>query len=245
MFLTNGQLFLNFDKLIDVDSVLNMKPWLSAFVARNFHLIEPCRYHQKNLWTQDTALLDLSQAWQAKNSGDQVYKFVDNKQLHRWLMFEQDLAVGNFMINLRPWVTHWTQRHLAAHCAAIAEDAQLTDFYHWLDNQKIFEQYGSVKIFINFQHTGTLTHRDYVDLNEPSKDEFIWLGFSPHKHLYIFDPESQTKVYATGIANYFNTNNWHGSGPSPFACYSIRVDGIFSDQFKQRMAESQRPSRVS
>ena len=248
MFLTNGQLFLNLDKLIDVDSVLKLKPWLSAFVARHFDLLQPPKYYHQNLLSNRQGVLDLANAYVNAQQIDQdllplVNQLRETKMLTRWIMLQHDVEVGGFIINVRPWPKgQAAYKHLSSYCQPIPQDAELAEFYQWLDQQTVFAQYGSVRFFVNFQHTATVTHTDVIESNKPSKEEFIWLGFSPHKHLYIFDPESQTKVYATGIANYFNTANWHGSDPVKQCCYSIRVDGIFSDQFKQRMAASQRPS---
>lgn len=246
MFLTHGQPFVNLDSVIDVDALLKIRPLLSAFVAQHFHLMQPARYSQHNLWSRKIGMFDLYDFYQKNLPADAdlipiVQQLKTTNSLGNWCMFEHNVEVGGLTINLRPTV-NMQNKHLSAHCRPLPEDQHFQVFYQWLDAQQIFEQYGVVRIFINLQNTYTMLHKDHGGTDAATGAEFIWLGLSPHKNLYIYDVESENKVYASGVANWFESNNWHGSDPAKQACYSIRVDGIFSDHFKQRMAASQRPS---
>ena len=108
-------------------------------------------------------------------------------------------------------------------------------FYEWLNSQNIFSDFGRVSLFINYQGASGTLHHDYPDASNPNQDEFILINFNPKsKKFYLIDNNTDEKVYLTGHCNWFNTSNIHGSDPVPQACYSLRVDGLFSDAFKQR-----------
>ena len=45
MFLAHNQPFLNFDHLVDVNGLLAIKPYVSAFIAKNHHLLKPTKFY--------------------------------------------------------------------------------------------------------------------------------------------------------------------------------------------------------
>jgi hypothetical protein len=45
MFLAHNQPFLNFDHLVDVNRLLAIKPYVSAFIAKNHHLLKPTKFY--------------------------------------------------------------------------------------------------------------------------------------------------------------------------------------------------------
>ena len=39
------------------------------------------------------------------------------------------------------------------------------------------------------------------------------------------------KQYLNGEINTFDNATWHGSDPAKYSCFTIRIDGLFSDDF--------------
>jgi len=79
-------------------------------------------------------------------------------------------------------------------------------------------------------------HDDRADDDAP--DEFITLYPVDNKQLYLWDePAKQAHVVAGARAVWFNDFDYHGVSAAPFFRYSIRVDGVFTDAFRQQLVE--------
>ena len=244
MFLAHNQPFSNFDHLIDVDGLLAIKPYVSAFIAKNHHLLKPTKFYGNLFKDHSLGTHDYQDEFEAAPDAitdtklqQVIVDLIACDQFANYIVFEQDVTACTFTITSR-YALDYATKHHAAKCVALKEDTQLAFFYEWLDRQAIFADYGRVVLFINYHGGYSPVHTDYVDASQPSADEFLWIDFAPdRKKFYLLDVETNQKIYSSGHCNWFNTNNHHGSDPAPQACYSLRVDGVFSEEFKQRAFE--------
>ena len=241
MFLAHNQLFLNFDHLVDINSLLAIKPYVSAFIAKNHHLLKPTKFHGSLFKDRSLGTHDYQDQFEANpdmvadsNLREVVADLIRCDQFANYIVFEQDVTACTFTITSR-YALDYATKHHATECVALPEDTQLAFFYEWLDRQAIFSDYGRTTLFINYPGGYSPIHTDYADSSRPSSDEFVWIDFAPsRKKFYLLDVGTDQKIYSPGYCNWFNTNNHHGSDPAPQACYSLRVDGVFSDAFKRR-----------
>jgi hypothetical protein len=78
-------------------------------------------------------------------------------------------------------------------------------------------------------------HRD----SEPGKALSIAqsISFDPRrsKRFYVCDPSGGNKTIIDAPIYWFNDMDYHGVDPAPFFRYSIRVDGVFEQEFLARM----------
>jgi hypothetical protein len=81
-------------------------------------------------------------------------------------------------------------------------------------------------------------HRDGVPEDKPDVDHFITFVPGPNKRLFLWDEEAKAKTLVTARAYWFNDSDYHGVEADPFFRYSIRVDGIFSDDFLRSVRDS-------
>lgn len=75
------------------------------------------------------------------------------------------------------------------------------------------------------------TETDYVD----HRHEFLHLRTTLDKPFYIWDTGLEHKVLVDSHATFFNDQDWHAGGRTNQQTYSIRVDGVFADEFRQRI----------
>jgi hypothetical protein len=241
MFLTNNQAIYNFDHLVDIESLIKLRPYISGFVARNFHLLKPNKFISGNFDSGKKGIYDHFLEYKENLDSldptlkDMIQTLIDYDKFGNWVIFENETVTGNCVINCRYLKKSYKLKHLASECVAVPEDVEMTAFYHWLDNQHIFDQYGRVAMFVNLQNCFNPMHVDHYDSRDANNDEFVWISFSSHKRFFVYDAITKEKIYAKGHCNWFNTGNWHGTDPAEQACYSIRVDGVFSQQFRQAM----------
>lgn len=243
--IAKNQLYINFDQYIDVNELISIRPLISCFIAKNSHLVKPSSYshgslgHNKNLF----GIYDLQSRF-LKNPDvvadpilrEKIKSLIDSDRFGHYAQFEEDITSGTFSLVPR-YSKSYSTKHLAAESVSLPEDQQLDFFYDWLRRQNIFDEYGRVTFFINFQGGATPCHRDYPDTYLGNSDQFIWLNLFPsHKRLYLLEKQTGEKIYLDGVSCWFNTGNWHGSDVALRPCYSLRVDGVFTDDFLQRIS---------
>jgi len=125
---------------------------------------------------------------------------------------------------------------------AWTEDSKLfPELRAWLEQlvPAVFTHLGRI-IFFKAEHDVLMPfHRDLILPNETEyfdhRHEFIHLRTSLDKPFYIWDPEDDAKLLVNSHATFFNDQDWHAGGRTNQQTYSIRIDGVFSDEFRQRI----------
>lgn len=101
----------------------------------------------------------------------------------------------------------------------------------WIECSGIFDRINRIIFYINPIGCKTKTHYDYAEGNNNiHKDHFLWIDFLQEKKLFVLD-EKFNKQYGNGKFLLFRTNNWHGCEPTTSNCFSLRIDGSFSESF--------------
>jgi len=115
------------------------------------------------------------------------------------------------------------------------------EFKQWIEKLQgtVFDHIGRIIIF-KAEHDGqTALHRDLIYPNETDyfdhRHEFIHLRTRLDRDFYIWDSETDTKVTTTSYAIFFNDQDWHNGGCSNVQTFSIRIDGKFTEEFRQRV----------
>jgi hypothetical protein len=134
-----------------------------------------------------------------------------------------------------PWKVHhellpnrwWHEKSSGAGKAFTDEALELFPLTVALVRALPFEELGWVKILgLKANDHGTI-HRD-GDPAHPTVANFITLCPAGNKRFFLWDEESQRKVYAPSRAYWFNDCDYHGVEADPFFRYSLRVDGRFT-----------------
>jgi hypothetical protein len=77
-------------------------------------------------------------------------------------------------------------------------------------------------------------HRDHIETDVCH--EFIWFRTNLKKPFYVLNHETNEKLYVESHSAWFDSvNQYHGSEAAEGLSFSIRVDGIFSDEFRGKI----------
>ena len=110
------------------------------------------------------------------------------------------------------------------------EFSELMDFIATLP----FRQTGRIIIMYDSSGRAVTAHRDH-DSAELCH-EFIWFRTNFSKPFYMLNPDTGEKLYVGSHSAWFDTvNQYHGADASGGLSFSIRVDGIFTDEFRNRI----------
>ena len=111
---------------------------------------------------------------------------------------------------------------------ASADFAPLMDFIATLP----FKSTGRMLIMYDDVDRPVTAHRDHTNIDVCH--EFIWFRTNLNKPFYLFNADTQEKLYVASYSAWFDTvNQFHGSEGAPGLTFSIRVDGVFTDEFRK------------
>lgn len=113
----------------------------------------------------------------------------------------------------------------------------------WVEDMikdRIFENIGRVIFFhceadgIPFEHRD-LDAKNGVNQTFPHRNEFIHIRPNTKKAFYLWDPETKNKTYLNTRAAWWNDQDWHGGEQIMEQSYGLRIDGKFTEQFRQEL----------
>jgi len=113
---------------------------------------------------------------------------------------------------------------------ATSEFSLLMDFIATLP----FKSTGRMLIMYDNVNRPVSAHRDHVAAD--ICHEFVWFRTNLKKPFYLLNPTTNEKTYVESYSAWFDTvNPFHGSDAGDGLTFSIRVDGIFTDDFKKQI----------
>lgn len=112
----------------------------------------------------------------------------------------------------------------------------------WVESMvgTIFEDIGRV-IFFHCEHDGLpFEHRDLdarngVNVVKPHRNEFVHIRPDTRNQFYLWDPEKKMKYGINTRAAWWNDVDWHGGNRVMAQTYSIRIDGKFTNEFREKL----------
>jgi len=114
-----------------------------------------------------------------------------------------------------------------------AEFSLLMDFISTLP----FEYTGRVLLIYDNGGRSVPAHRDHE--SQGICHDFIWLRTNLNKPFYLLNQYTGEKLYVKGFSAWFDTvNQYHGSDAAEGLTFSVRVDGRFTEEFRQQIPYS-------
>src|SRR5215203_825593 len=97
-----------------------------------------------------------------------------------------------------------------------------------------FQSTGRILLIYDESGRSVPAHRDHeaTDLCH----DFVWMRTNLRKPFYLLNQFSGEKLYVDGHSAWFDTvNQYHGSDPGEGLTFSVRVDGHFTQEFRERI----------
>jgi hypothetical protein len=95
-----------------------------------------------------------------------------------------------------------------------------------------FKATGRILIIYDEGGRAVPAHRDHESVDVCN--EFIWLRTNLNKPFYVLNEQTGRKLYVDSYSAWFDTvNQFHGCDAFDGLTFSIRVDGVFNDDFRR------------
>ena len=110
------------------------------------------------------------------------------------------------------------------------EFSTLMDFINTLP----FKATGRMLVIYDENSTFIPAHRDHIETD--ICHEFVWFRTNLRKPFFMLNHKTGEKKYVESYSAWFDTvNQFHGTDACEGLSFSIRVDGVFTDEFKERI----------
>lgn len=97
-----------------------------------------------------------------------------------------------------------------------------------------FAATGRIIIMYDYVARQVPPHRDHIETE--LCHEFVWFRTNSKKPFFMLNQKTGEKEYVSGYSAWFDTvNQYHGSDSYDGLSFSIRVDGKFTDEFRQKI----------
>jgi hypothetical protein len=135
----------------------------------------------------------------------------------------------------------WEDKHVAAGKAFTREAQAIFPKTVAFLKGLPFEAIGRANILGLEAHDHGTVHRDCDPEEGAPPAHFITLCPRGDKRLFLWDETAREKVAVAGRAYWFHDGDYHGVDADPFFRYSIRVDGVFQQDFLAALRETAGP----
>jgi hypothetical protein len=113
---------------------------------------------------------------------------------------------------------------------AATEFSELMDFIATMP----FKATARMLVMYDPEGRAVTAHRDHVSFD--LCHEFIWFRTNLRKPFYMLNEETGEKQYVDSYSAWFDSvNQFHGGDATGELAFSIRVDGVFSDEFRAQI----------
>jgi hypothetical protein len=107
----------------------------------------------------------------------------------------------------------------------------------WIYKLPVFREVGRIIFFMNEHGCDLQLHKD-APKEFPHREEFIWLNPTGKKKFFVYDEVGNVRHYIESKAAFFNSMDWHGGDAIPTLEYSLRIDGKFTEEFREQIGIS-------
>jgi hypothetical protein len=257
-----GREYINLDQYLDISGFLDIHPEIAKGMALARDYAKEGTWMEPGFdWSYASYIINWKPIYQAWNEYQQLseenpikiegnkilpFDFGDYKQRNIFTRYlKTTLGANDPYVYYFLWEEgDWNERN--AKRKPTEESKFFPGLVNWVYNlvdEKIIDQIGRVIIF-NCDHNGkAFEHRDLSAKNGVYNDheyadhrnEFIHIRPRTKRGFYSWDPDSQNKYYLNCHAAFWNDQDWHGGEESKEQEYGIRIDCVFTEEFRKKL----------
>lgn len=225
----NSKPYINLDQYIDLEGLLTIRPQVIralALSSTGFRpgsigsgvSLNPSKFPDINIALKE------SEGFTVEQNLFSTKYMTPCSYMGQILVVQENHACFNSHINSQ--VTRYSQHY-----------KKFDVFHNWLWNQKIFAGIGSITVFMSEPYQSTPIHFNQPVISTGEKHQFVWIRFDHRKKFFVYDKDTDSKHYFDGHVSFFNDGDYHGTDTSELHAFSIRVDGIFSEEILDQVSD--------
>lgn len=224
-----GKPFLNLEQFLDIESLDEITDDIILGIAKTKYSAGPSNSGPGYVDNTKNSIPEIQRQILADTNHPyhDLIKNLKGWEAQSFIQYKWPSHVLGSCILLRMSASY-DEKNLAAKSIDLPAIQHFTSLMNWVDRQNIFKEIGRVVILLNDPYSIAIEHSDYAD-RQSRRDQFIWMN--PLKRKKFFVKDKDTKHFIDSKVAFFDSANIHGSDPSDTSTFSIRFDGVFTDEF--------------
>jgi hypothetical protein len=233
MNLINNKLFIELDNFLDLSTLDKFEEEICLGFAKSEKYISLGSTPTQSILNSNNhlALQDVKKQARLK------HPTLSDRELEWYSLLMGGEAHGYilFLKNIKRYPQDFRFKSLSDHCTYMPPADHFRFLFKWIDDQKCFKEYGRVLFFVSHPGQTGMIHRDNAGI-EFLKDQYLWItGPKFPKSIFLYDETTGEKTYAKSRSTVFDNRNYHGTeNPHECATWSLRIDGVFSEDFLEK-----------
>ena len=235
-FKINDQYSICLDEYFDLDALHNIYPRIVKGLIQSKQYFEPIEIgNQQAIFNKehiDPNIYIKDIFSKTEEYAHLIRSGFTDRQILEYVLFRCPVKSLGTKLLLRTY-PEYSKAFATKHIARLNKDQpayeNFPELKEWISNCGAFKSIGRILFFVNELGGYTPTHCDYAGL-QSFKDQFIWINIYQKKSFFVLDKDWK-KQYLLGEINTFDNATWHGSDPAKCHCFTIRIDGLFTDDF--------------
>ena len=246
----NGKPYITCDQYIDIDKFKALESKIILGIAKAGPV--KCHFSDDILDDADKArtikqtirkyvIALRQQGMLDDNDIEELQQLGDWRKQQWWLHLRLPLRNPSWSVVLRNSV-NYAEKNDEEACITHDDIKYFPELESYIYNDLPFQSVGRIVIFLQDQDSATVTHRDIVmgqDPKELHRNEFLYLQCRQDKQFFIIDEVTKEKYYTQGHSIFFNEIDYHGADPVQRMTWSVRVDGVFTPEFRKLITGSE------
>lgn len=159
-----------------------------------------------------------------------------DKNSWRWYnALKHGVNVEGFNVNVTTFIgpNWWARNHERDVWKPTINHKHFPELLEWISRSGIFNHTGRILFFIQLAGAGSPQHTDFNPMEVPEHLR------EPSEFLWITPPDNPKTLIVNGVAApracWFNHFKPHSSAPSNRPQWSLRIDGVFNKDFRERL----------
>ena len=236
MYLINNQPYIDLGPFLDMKGLIDIKKDIVLGMVKSKNYWQPGSADTANLMEQIPPSLT-SKCWPEllRNPDHPEYEYykaldfnmTDCLNYTKYIYKYQDM--GELLV-LRSWknVRDIRYKFSKDHCFDSPAYQNFPKLRKWIENCKAFDEFGRIILWRNQSHQPGVIHKDTY-LGSP--DTFILINLDlDRKTLFVLD-DTGNEIPVDSQAFIFDPRNWHGTRGLDFEGWTLRIDGVFNDEW--------------
>lgn len=223
--------YVNMDNYIDVDEFLSLSKEICVGLSKSEMFYPSPGSRTKGV----EGFPDMEMPYEGEQKYKEITKGMNEKEKRLFLKFYKKVFYGTTGVFIKKH-NGYHNKHLASHSDYTENAKHFPNFVRYIEDVLPFEQVGRVFVFVQDHFCPLVEHRDSMDDDYKGElTDFLWFTIDNNAMNFWVRDNNNEKHLIKSTCAWFNENDSHGSDPVPSATFCIRIDGVFKEDFKNKV----------
>lgn len=221
--------YVNMEPYIDIEKFLSLTEEICMGIAKSeLHYPNP-----GNRAIPDERYPDMLLPYESEIKWADKLKNLSTSEKRRFLKWYKKVYYSSSGVFIKQH-NGYLNKHLDEYSEWTENAKHFPNFIKFIEEDLPFDQTGRIFIFCQDNFAHLTEHRDSMnDEYDNELTDFLWLTVDNNAMRFYIRDNNNEKIYIESNCAWFNENDRHGSDGVPDPTFCIRIDGVFTPEFRE------------